>query len=309
VGLTLALVWVWWPTLTRLVHRWVHSAQYSHGYLVPLFALYLLWSRRDMLPRRPLRSSWLGLPLLGLGLGLSFAGTCFFLTWLNAYALLPGLAGLCVLVAGGPALRWAWPAIAFLLFMVPLPFQLEVALAHPLQHAATAASAYAFQTLGFAAFAEGNVIRLGQVRIGVVEACSGLSMLVIFFALSTAVAILCRRSRLEKGLIVLSAIPIALAANVTRIVVTGILHRTAGRELADLVFHDLAGWLMMPLALALLGLELRLLSWILLPAPPRASVPVGVAGWNGLPPKPAARRQRTKTPRRGQTPQCIPGGR
>jgi exosortase len=147
--------------------------------------------------------------------------------------------------------------------MVPLPYRLEVALAHPLQRLGTWASTYALQTLGFAAFAEGNVIRMRPVRIGVVEACSGLSMLVIFFALSTAVAVLANRPLWERLLLVASAVPIAVAANVTRITVTGVLHKWVGRELADYVFHDLAGWLTMPLALGMLWAELRLLAWVI----------------------------------------------
>jgi exosortase len=161
---------------------------------------------------------------------------------------------------------------------VPLPYTLEVALAHPLQRVATLASTYALQTLGFVAFSEGNVIRLGQVRIGVVEACSGLSMLVIFFALATAVSLLIDRSWPEKIFLVLSAVPIALLCNITRITVTGILHKTVGSELADYVFHDLAGWLMMPLALGLLWVELRLLVWVLPAVPPEEDTPVLALG-------------------------------
>jgi hypothetical protein len=88
-----------------------------------------------------------------------------------------------------------------------------VALAHPLQRIATVASTYALQTLGFAAYSEGNVIRLGEIRIGVKAACSGLSMMLIFSRLATAIAVVCRRPPLERGLIFVSAIPIALLAN------------------------------------------------------------------------------------------------
>jgi exosortase len=197
------------------------------------------------------------------GLALRAAGTYLYLDWFNALALLPCLAGLALLWGGWPALAWAWPAVAFAAFMVPLPYHLEGALAHPLQRLGTWASTYALQTLGFAAFAEGNVIRMGPVRIGVVEACSGLSMLVIFFALSTAVAVLANRPLWERLLLVASAVPIAVAANVTRITVTGVLHKWVGRELADYVFHDLAGWLTMPLALGMLWAELRLLAWVI----------------------------------------------
>jgi exosortase len=107
--------------------------------------------------------------------------------------------------------------------------------------------------------AEGNVILLTDARLGVVQACNGLSMLVTFFALATAVAILSGRTVAEKLLIVLSAVPIAILANVARITVTGLLFEASRGDLARAVFHDLAGWLMMPLALGLLLAELFVL--------------------------------------------------
>jgi exosortase/archaeosortase family protein len=117
-----------------------------------------------------------------------------------------------------------------------------------------------------------------------VEACSGLSMLMIFFALSTAVALLIRRPWPERALLVASALPIAILSNIIRITVTGVLHKTAGSEVADLVFHDLAGWLMMPLALGMLWTELRLLNWVFpLRIPRTGSQPQNSAGVPGLP--------------------------
>jgi exosortase len=274
------LLWVYWPTLSELAGRWGSESQYSHGYLVPLFALYLLWARRGLLPGQgPLRPTWWGLPLVLGALGLRFTGTYLYFHWLAAVSLLPCLAGLALLTGGRPALRWCWPAVAFLVFMIPLPHRLEVALAQPLQRLATLVSTYALEALGFVAFAEGNIIRLGEVRIGVVEACSGLSMLLNFFALATAVVLVRPRPPLERGILLLSAVPIALTANVLRILVTAVLHKTAGKELADLVFHDLAGWLMMPLALGLLWAELRVLSWVLVLAPEQDLEPL--FGWWG----------------------------
>jgi exosortase len=267
-GLLGVLAWVFGPTLVALGERWGNDSRYTHGYLVPLFSLYLLWQQREALRSASLQGNWWGVLVLAAGLGISAAGTYVYLDWLNALALPVCLAGLAVLCYGWPVLRPAWPALAFLLFMVPLPFSLEVALAHPLQRIATRASTLSLQTLGFAAFSEGNTIRMGSVQLGVVEACSGLSMLMIFFALCTAVAILLRRPLWERLLVVATALPIALFANITRIVVTGVLHKVAGAKLADRVFHDLAGWLMMPLALGMLWVGYRLFSWAFPLRPP-----------------------------------------
>jgi exosortase len=144
--------------------------------------------------------------------------------------------------------------------MIPLPHRIETALSLPLQRVATTASTYVLQTIGQPAVAEGNVIIINNARIGVVEACNGLGMLVLFFAVATAVAIVVRRSWLEKIIIVASAVPIALVANVLRITATGFLHATVGGPWVDRFFHGFAGWLMMPAALALLWLELQVLS-------------------------------------------------
>jgi exosortase len=274
-----------------LSRKWAQDPQYSHGWLVPVFAVVLLWFRREYLSATGLKPSWWGLPLLAAGIALRFFGWWFYFEWFDALSLLPCLAGACLMVGGGEALRWTWPAIAFLGFMIPLPFRLANALSDPLQHLATLTSTFALQTLGLPALAEGNTIEMDDVHINIVEACSGLSMLIVFFALSTGVALVVRRPRWEKGVIILSAIPIALFANVLRITVTGLLFRMVSDEAADAFFHDAAGWLMMPLALIVLGLELWVLNRLLVS--PSGEVGVSTRPATVAPP-PAGKRRRWK---------------
>jgi exosortase len=259
-GLSAALLWSYWPLLAETAGRWAQDPQYSHGFLVPVFSAVLLWLRRRQLDGVATGLNWWGLPFLLLGAVLRLAASYTFFDWLGVFSLLPCLAGLAVLFAGWRGLRWAGPAIAFLIFMIPWPYRLEIALAHPLQRVATLASTYALQTLGVAALEEGNTIVLDEVRLEVIDACSGLSMIAAFLALATAMAMLIRRPWWEKTLLVLSAVPIAVVVNVLRITVTGVMHVVAGSQIADLVFHDLAGWLMMPAALVLLWLELKFLA-------------------------------------------------
>jgi exosortase len=262
-----ALVWAFWPVLADIVERWSSNPQYSHGYLVPLFSAFLLWHRRRLFPQSDVEGSWWCLPLLAVGLGLHLAGAYLYFDWFSAAALVPVLFGVVLAIGGVKMLRWSWPAIAFLAFMLPLPHRIETSLSHSLQRMATIASTYAFQTIGLPAVSEGNIILLEEMRIGVVEACNGLGMLVTFFALSTAVAILVDRPLIDKLVIVASAIPIALAANVLRIVITGLTGVAFGAEVADKVFHDFAGLIMMPLALGMLGIEMWILSRLLVEVP------------------------------------------
>jgi len=261
-AITLGTLWSYWSTLAIMANKWAHDPQYSHGYLVPLFALALLWMRRDLLDTTKLKPCWWGLPIVLVSIAIRLIAAQYYFEWFDFISLVPCIFGLCLLIGGWHAVRWAWPAIGFLLFMIPLPYSLEVMMRAPLRRVGTIVSTFLMQTLGLPALAEGFVIVVGDHDIGVAEACSGLRMLMIFFALSTAVALVSEKPLWEKIVIVLSAGPIALISNILRITVTGILYATVSSEIAELVFHDLAGWLMMPLGVALLWLELWLLSRI-----------------------------------------------
>jgi exosortase len=254
--------WTFWPTIQELTQKWFHDAGYSHGVLVPFFAAYLLWMRREQISFG--EPAWgLGLGLLALVAVLRVASGMFVFVWSDAVALLPCLAGIVALLGGKPALRAAWPAITFLFFMIPLPYKLEVALGGPLQTLAARGSAFMLQVLGQPAVREGNTIMINDIKLGIVEACSGLRMLVTFFTFSTGVALLIRKPLLERVCIVLSAVPIALITNIIRITATGIMFQM-NRDFAQRFFHDLAGWFMMPICLAFLGLELWILNRLII---------------------------------------------
>src|SRR5579884_444603 len=282
--------WAFASTLTDLAHVWRTNDQYSHGFLVPGFALVLLWLRRDKLDRASLRPGLvLGSVLLALGLGLRLAGVYWYFLWLDTLAIVPCVAGLFWLLGGWTACRWAWPAILYLIFMIPLPYRLSTALSAPLQGLATTVSTFIMQTIGLPALSEGNVIVLNEARLNVIEACSGLRMLVVFIALSAAMALLTRRPLVDKLILLVSAVPIAVVSNILRITATGILHETTSSETANAFFHDLGGWLMMPLGLLLLALEVKVLSHLLVAPPP---TPTRAA------PHPSLRRVRKQAPAR-----------
>jgi exosortase len=257
--LAAALFWSYWPTLVDVVQRWSSDPRYSHGYLVPVFAGVVLWHRRAGARGLRLELSWAGFPFLLVAMLLRMVAGYFYFDWLDALSLLPCLVGVCLLLGGWSGLRWAWPAPAFLVFMLPLPHQVLTVLAMPLQQLAIVTSTFTLQTLGLPAVAEGNSIVIDDFKLGVLEACSGLGMLVTFFALSTAVALMVERPPAERLAIFLSAVPIGILTNLLRITATAVLAETVGRKVASMIYHDLAGWLMMPLALFMLWLELKFL--------------------------------------------------
>jgi exosortase len=257
--LGLALLWCYWTTFQVMADRWAHEPQYSHGFLVPVFAAVVLWMRRQQWVNRSWRPSPWGLLLLGTGLALHLEGAQLDIEALDGFSLLPTLAGLVLFVGGWSLLRWSWPAITFLGFMLPLPYFLEQGLSQPLRRLATLMGTYLLETLGYPAIAEGNIILIDDMPLDVANACSGLGMLMTFFALSTALVMVIRNNWVDKTIIVLSAIPIAVLVNVLRITATGVAYVNFGRDSGRFIMHDVAGYLMPPLALLLLWFELWLL--------------------------------------------------
>ncbi|MEI8227377.1 MAG: exosortase/archaeosortase family protein [Planctomycetota bacterium] len=257
-GLTAMLIYSYWPGLLNAQSSW-SNPQYSHGWIVPLFSAALLfWWRRPIEPVT-LSARLAGLALLVGSFGLRLLAARYRIVTIDMYTFVPALAGVFLLAGGWSMFRWAWAPIAFLIFMYPLPDEATRYLLGPLQTLATIVSTYALQTLGLDAFREGNQIVVGEMHLGVVDACSGLRMLTIFIALSVALVLLGDREWWENAVILASAIPIALIVNSIRITVTGLLYQVANSEVAEMVFHDLAGWVMMPMALGMLFS----LQWIL----------------------------------------------
>src|SRR5258708_17348572 len=88
ISLLGVIFWGYWTTLVEMAERWTDDPQYSHGYLVPLFSVYLLWSRRAMLKDARFSPSWWGVAILLVGIAIRAVGTWFFYGFLDAFSLL-----------------------------------------------------------------------------------------------------------------------------------------------------------------------------------------------------------------------------
>ncbi len=257
--LLIVLAWSYCQPLGALASRWWNEPDYLYGFLVPVFAGYLLWTRREMLRDQAWRGNWLGSVFIAAAWAMRWASAYYYHHLLDPASLVPCLIGVALLVGGWSALRWSWPAIVFLIFMIPLPGFLATLLSHPLQRLATMASTYLIQSIGIPAVSRGNIIVLSHEEFGVAEACNGLQMMMMYAAVSVGAAMVFERTAVEKLIIVLSAIPITMVANILRITATVVLCQVFPGEGVKTMFHDMAGWFMMPTAALLLGAEL----WVL----------------------------------------------
>ncbi len=259
--LGVTFLWSYWTTILELVKLWTTQADYSHGFLVVPLALGFLWLRRDLRPATWTPAIGGGLCLMAGSVLLRLLGLRYSLDSFDGYSLVLWVASAVLMVGGRRYLGWAMPSIAFLLFMVPLPFRVESLLSVPLQRVATALSCFLLQCLGQPAFAEGTTILLGPHQLFVEQACSGLRMFVGAFAMAFAFLIATRREMWEQTLLLASVVPIALLANSLRIVATGLMYRAVGDEQSVQDWsHDMAGLFMMPLAALMFALVLFYLS-------------------------------------------------
>ena len=268
VALMLALAYA--PNFRELLSSWSSDPNYSHGYLVIPIAAFILWRRLDENPwvrsTGQIRGSWLGWTLLAIILAVRFVAYEEGLQWVETATLLPAITCLTWTFGGNELLLRAWPSILFMVFMLPLPSFINGLISLPLQRIAATGSCYVLQISGFWVIQSGNVLGLrtphGPRPLDVALACNGLKMLMCLAATVTATIILLPLSNWKRITLLISAVPIALISNILRIVGTGWCYYYIEGEKAKEWSHDISGWLMMPMALVLVGLELQLLSWL-----------------------------------------------
>jgi len=143
--------------------------------------------------------------------------------------------------------------------MLPLPGRVQTAVTLPLQKWSTTSAVFCLEMLGYPVIQEGNIIQIGDTSVAVAEACNGLRMITAFFVIGALVALLAKRTWWEKVIILASCLPIALICNTLRLAVTAIAFTMLSEEHWQQRFHDFGGYAMMPLALALVVLQLYIL--------------------------------------------------
>jgi len=236
VGLVLA---VYWPTFVRLWNFWETDANYGHGLLVPLVSLVLIWRSRHRLkeistePYVPPLYLLVGALLLyvagfrGAVLGASAVSFVLVLTWLLVFFL------------GKDIVKEMSFALFFLVFMIPVPMLDE--LSFPLKALASRVAAPAVRTLGIPVYRDGAVLDLPGLSLEVATACSGLKALVLVTAIGTLYAHLSLDTLSKRAALVVASVPIALIANVGRIIIVAVLSSKVSSERLFHLVHDYSG--------------------------------------------------------------------
>ncbi|MEQ1802933.1 MAG: VPLPA-CTERM-specific exosortase XrtD [Gammaproteobacteria bacterium] len=236
------------------------TPEYSYAYLIPFLSFYVLAIRLGALRAAGYAESWAGVWVVAVGL-LAFAfGELSAIYAIVQYAFLLMLWGLVITVIGVSGTRVIWAALAFLIFLVPLPNFIQISLSSGLQLVSSELGTLMIRLMGLPVFLEGNVIDLGTYKLQVVEACNGLRYLFPLMSFGFLCAVVFRGPVWQRWLIFLSSVPITIVMNSFRIAVTGVLVNRWGTQAAEGFLHYFEGWVIFSACLLLMFGEMALLA-------------------------------------------------
>jgi exosortase D (VPLPA-CTERM-specific) len=238
--------------LAQLYDVWNLKPEYSHGVLIPLISLYLLWRQRHAFALTPFRGAWSGLALVLAGLLFWLIGELSAIQTVVQYSFLMVLYGLVVALVGWPVFRRLWMPFAILIFMIPLPGFLANTLSLKLQLLSSALGVQLIRLAGISVFLEGNIIDLGAYKLQVAEACDGLRYLFPLMTIALIAAYFLRAALWKRVTLFFASIPIAILMNSIRIGAIGVTVEYWGPRMAEGVLHDFEGWVVFMLSTAAL---------------------------------------------------------
>lgn len=251
-----------WDTIGDMMHRWDTKEEYGYGYMIPAVTMFLIWQKKNELVQLPFGHSWIGVAVVVFSATVFFMGTMATTHTLSQYAMVLFIMGAALAMLGWRAFKLVAMPLALLFSMVPLPPFIFNTLSTQLQLVSSEIGVAVIRLFDIAVYLEGNVIDLGEYKLQVVEACSGLRYLFPLIVLSFIAAYLYRAEFWKKLIVFLSSIPITVLMNSFRIGVIGVLVEYYGIEQAEGFLHDFEGWIIFMACIGILVLEMVILSKI-----------------------------------------------
>ena len=214
LAVALAIVgWLFFDSLNVMVSWWSEREEYSHGFLIPVIAAYLVWQRSDTLREMEFSGSWGGVILAGVGLLFYLVGELATVYTVIQYAFVLFVLGLAWATLGTRAFKVIAVPLCLLFFMVPFPNFIYNSLSSQLQLLSSEIGVMVIRAFGIGVFLEGNVIDLGSYKLQVIEACNGLRYLFPLMTLGVIVAYFYHAALWKRVLIFVSTVPITILMN------------------------------------------------------------------------------------------------
>jgi exosortase len=266
VVVVLFLALLWFVLCRQLSGEWSVNEQYSFGWFVPFFALYLFWLRWQDRPAAQISnrlqrtrndghafqshiSTSAAIAIASVALVLLLPVRLFeianpewrLLAWVHAMAVVSLTLFVIWCVGGRAWLRhFAFPVV-FILIAVPWPTMVETPIIQGLMRVVASVAAEMAMLFGIPAQVEGNLIRVSNGLVGVNEACSGIRSLQTSLMIGLLFGELKRLSIGRRVALIVGAVAIALFANFVRAVFLVVVAAT--KNISEVSrWHDVAGY-------------------------------------------------------------------
>lgn len=221
----------WFYTQGRFSAKFIED--WGHAFVIPGISVYLIWRHREKLAKITPRVFWPGLAPFLLGIATYFAGIVTIRNHMvQGFAMVLALFGLVLLMLGPRIMRFTFMPIAFLVFGVTLSQMVMERVTFQLKLIASQGSWILLELLGpvfgYSVDLSGNTLHIfpknaPPIPLNVADACSGMRMVIAFYALAGAVALLSTERWWQRIALMLLAGPVAVAMNVVRVAVLGLL--------------------------------------------------------------------------------------
>jgi exosortase len=259
---SLLLVAAYWFVLAPLVAQWADDPNYAHGFFVIPMAAVLAWRRREAWRMAPSRPDGRGLLLIAIAGALYLAGILAAELFTMRVSLVIALAGVVLALEGPERFRVMRFPLMFLFAMIPLPYVFYYRLTFPLQLESSRLAASLLGAMGMPLVRAGNVIHLEEYSLEVVSACSGLRSIMTLGTLALFISDFVRLAPLTRGVFFLLVVPIAIAANVARLMLTAGIAALEGPQAAESFLHELSGVVVFVVGLCAIAACGKGLEWI-----------------------------------------------
>ncbi len=246
------LIGVYSPAFYYLFDAWMLDPYYSHGFLVPVVSAYIAWQNKKTLIEIARPRDTHTISLFATGIILYMISIFLDFRFMMYFSFLVSLAGFTLYLWGPEVLREVRFPIAYMLLMIPLPFSVTSAIAFPLQLMSSKYSALILDLFRISALQDGVNLFIPGFSFIIEKGCSGLNSTVSLFTLSVLFAYMVEAPIRRKAFIVFSSVPIALTANISRIVAVILVAHFFGKEAAESFFHTFSSVFLFAISLLLL---------------------------------------------------------
>lgn len=210
------------PIIASMAAEWSEFPSLSHGFAVPLLSGYLLWIRRHVLAETPVEGSIVGLPLIVLAVSMLVIGSLGGEPFIARVSLPLALLGTVLFLMGTRVTRHAWAAIAYLAFMIPLPYLTLRALTYKSRIFDAGVTATVLGWLGVPILQDGVMLQLPNMTLEVADDCSSVPAIAALLALGAAYAQMQARPTWVRVVLTVAAAPLGLLSNIIRLVLTAL---------------------------------------------------------------------------------------